>query len=259
MRTSSIVLTFAVAFAGVVAGGAVVDTVRASDSAVTPSAPPAAASAEDLERLEDVLAGQGGGGDAQWLDRTLRETLPNFTISRDGAPGTRVFEATIDGVVRDVRPGTGARDSVRDDDTVQRDELAFDDPAANWRTVVLTVEVRDDFDPETAMPSEIDVVVWLDGATDPDVVREGFSGQRIFAVLEEPGRLAPADAYPVARNGALIGVVRDDGSLSFPGLGVDEGLYVDGLTTISAIQAAAEAPAVVLPLSLENGSWERTG
>lgn len=219
---------------------------------------PATGSAKDIERLNEALARQGGAGDAQWLDCTLSETLPNFTISWNGDPGVRIFGATVDGRVHDVRPGSSHRDSVGDDDTIQREDLAFDDKAANWRTVLLTVEVLNDFDGETELPSEIEVALWLDGTTDPEVIRKGLQGQRIFAVLEEPGRLEPPNAYPVARNAALIGVVSEDESLSLPGLEVYEEAYLDGLTTITAIEAAAEAPGVVLPLSMEKGHWERT-
>ncbi len=254
MRKTGIILACAIAVAGLAAGAAVVDGVRSSDVASVPSA----ASPGAVHALNRALSHQGGVGDAQWIDRTLRETLPNFTVSWDGKSGVRIFGATVEGRVHDVRPGSGYRDSVRDGDTLTRDELGFDDPAANWRIVVLTVEVLNDFDPQREMSSEIEVALWLDGATDPEVIRKGFQGQRIFAVLEEPGRLEPPHAYPVARNGALIGLIREDGSLSLPGLHVEEEEYMDGLTTISAIEAAAKEPATVLPLSTENGFWERT-
>lgn len=218
----------------------------------------ARASATETERLNAALASQGGVGDAQFLDCTLSETLPNFTISWDRAPGERIFGATVEGRVHDARPGSSYRDRSGDDDTIEREELAFDDTTANWRTIVLRVEVLNDFDSQTDMPSEIEVVLWLDGGTDPETILNGFQGQHIFAVLEEPGRLEPSTAYPVARNGALIGVVIDDGSISLPGLDEIEDAYVDGLTSISAIEAAAEAPATVLPLSTAKGYWERT-
>lgn len=254
MRSSRVFLVSMVAVAGILVGIAVVDAARTDD--VTTSQAPA--SAIDTERLNDALANQGGVGDAQFLDCTLRETLPNFAISWDGAPEERIFGATIDGQVHDVRPGSSHRDSVGNDDTLKREDLAFDDKTANWRTVVLSVEVLNDFDSQTDMPSEIEVVLWLDGATDPEVILRGFQGQRIFAVLEKPGRLEPSTAYPVARNGALIGVVSDDGSLSLPGLDVYEDRYMDELTTVSAIETAAKAPVIVLPLSTEKGYWERT-
>lgn len=254
MRKTRIAIVSAIAVAGLLAGAVIVGVVRASNTV----AAPATASAEEIERLNEALAGQGGGGVALWMDRTLSDTLPNVTISWDGEPGGRIFEATVEGRVRDVRPGSSHRDSVGDDDTMQREDLAFDDPAASWRTVVLTVEVLNDFDHRAEVPSEIDVALWLEGTTDPEVVREGFQGQRIFAVLDEPGRLEPPSAYPVARNGALIGVVLEDGSFSLPGLEEKEEAYLDGLTTIAAVEAAAEKPAVVLPLSMEKGYWERT-
>src|SRR5690554_2826633 len=73
----------------------------------TPSknvAAPATASAEDIMRLNEALERQGEAGDAQLLDCTLSETLPNFTISWDGDPGVRIFGATVDGRVHNVRP-----------------------------------------------------------------------------------------------------------------------------------------------------------
>lgn len=255
MRKTHVAIASAIAVAGLLAGVAVVDAVRSSNIV----AAPATASAEGIERLNEALAGQGGAGDAQWVDRTLSETLPNFTVSWDGEPGVRIFGATVEGRVHDVRPGSSHRDRVSDDDTLQREDLTFDDQAANWRVVVLTVEVLNNFDPKAELPSEIEVALWLDGTTDPEVIRKGFQGQRIFAVLEEPGRLEPPNAYPVARNSALIGVILEDGSLSLPGLGPEEEVYLDGLTTIAAIEAAAKDPATVLPLSMEKGYWERTG
>ncbi|MBX3088660.1 MAG: hypothetical protein KF742_09215 [Cryobacterium sp.] len=254
MRKLYLILASVVAVAGLVVGVAAVHALRSSDVAESQSR----ASVIDTERLNVALASQGSVGDAQLLDCTLSETLPNFTVAWDGGPGERIFGATIDGKVHRVRPGSSYRDSVGGDDTVERENLAFEDKTANWRTVVLSVEVLNDFDPKADMPSEIEIVLWLDGATDPEVVLKGFQGQRIFAVLEDPGRLEPSSAYPVARNGALIGVVSDDGSLSLPGLDVYENVYMDGLTTLSAIEAAAEAPPTVLPLSTEKGYWERT-
>lgn len=255
MRKTRVILASAVTVAGLLAGIVIVDAVR---TRTVIAAPAATASAEDIARLNDALTRQGGIGDAQLLDCTLSETLPNFTISWDGDPGVRIFGATVEGRVQDVRPGSSYRDSVSDDDTIQREDLTFDDPAANWRTVILTLEVLNDFDPKTELPSEIEVALWLDATTDPEVIRKGFQGQRIFAVLEEPGRLEPPTAYPVARNGALIGVILEDGSLSLPGLGVEEEAYLNGLTTAAAIEAAAKEPATVLPLSMEKGYWERT-
>lgn len=255
MRKRYVAIAGSVAVIGLAVGGLLVNVAGSSNSVV---AAPAMGSPEDVERLNTTLAGQGGAGDAQWIDRTLSETLPNFTISWDGKPGVPVFEASVEGRVLDVRPGASHRDSVGDDDSTKREDLAFEDPGANWRTVILRVEVLNDFDPETEMPSEIEVALWLDGTTDPEVVRKGFQGQRIFAVLETPGRLEPSTSYPVARNGALIGVVLEDGTVSLPGLGEEEKAYLDGLTTIAAIQAAAEEPPIVLPLSMEKGYWERT-
>lgn len=262
MRKKRIAIVSAIAVAGLLAGIAAVGAVRASNTPAAPVTAPATASAEEIEHLNEGLSGQRDAGTAIWIDRTLRETLPNFTVSWDGEPGVRIFEATVEGRVRDVRPGSSHRDSVSGDDTIHRADLAFDDPAANWRTVVLTVEVLNDFDPTGSaaaeLPSEIEVVLWLNGSTDPEVVLEGFQGQRIFAVLEKPGRLEPPSAYPVARDGALIGVVLEDGSFSLPGLDEQEEAYLDGLTTIVAVEAATKEPAVVFPLSMEKGYGERT-
>lgn len=254
MRKSRVILVSAVAVAGLLVGITAIEATTPDDAAE----PQTRASVIDTQRLNEALASQGSVGDAQLLDCRLSETLPNFTVSWDGAPGERIFGATIDGQVLDVRPGSSHRDSVSDDDTLLRQDLAFDDKAANWRTVILSVEVLNDFDSQTDLPSEIEIVLWLDGATEPETIIKGFQGQRIFAVLEEPGRLEPSNAYPIARNGALIGVVSEDGSLSLPGLEVYEVGYMDGLTTISAIETAAKAPATVLSLSTEKGYWERT-
>lgn len=255
MRRSHVALSAAIGLAGVLLG---LVAVNAMGSAAPTPPPPSPASAAETDRLNAALASQGGVGDAQWLDCGLSETLPNFRISWDGGPEERIFAATIDGRVREVRPGSSQRDSVGDDGAIARDEVAFDDPSATWRTVVLRVEVSNDFDPHAELPTEIDVVLWLDGATDPDVILDGFRGQRVFAVVEEPRRLEPSTAYPVARNGALIGVVAEDGSVSLPGLEESEGAYLDGLDSISEIEAASRVPAIVLPLSTAKGYWERT-
>lgn len=260
MRTTRFAIVSATAVAGLVVGFIVTDAIRTSTvDAAAPASTRAVASAEDVERLNDALARQSGAGDAEWFDRTLEEALPNFKISLDGDPGVRMFDATVEGRVLDVRPGTSHRDSVSGDDTIVRESLEFDDTNATWRTVILTVEVLNDFDPKTELSSKIEVALWLDGTTNPEVVRKGFQGQRIFAVLDEPGRFEPATAYPVARNGALIGVVKGDGSLSLPGLGEEERAYLDGVTTIAAVKEATSGPTVVLPVSTTEGYWERTG
>jgi hypothetical protein len=194
-----------------------------------------------------------------WLDRTLSETLPNFKVSLGGERAVPIFDATVEGRVVDVRPGASHRDSVGPDDAIVREDLKFDDGTATWRTLILTVDVLSDFDPATELASTIEVILWLDGTTDQEVIRKGFQGQRIFAVLEAPGRLVPATAYPVARNGALIGVIVEDGTFSLPGLGEEEKAYLGALTTVDAIEAAAKKPSVVVTLTNANGFWERTG
>lgn len=259
MRRTRLVIASAVAVAGLAVGAVIADAVRDSTAVVAPVAAPIAASAGDIQRLNEALAAQGGTGDAVWLDRTLSETLSNFKVSWDGAPGVRIFDATVEGRVLDVRPGTSHRDSVGDDDIIVREDLEFDDKTAMWRTLVLTVEVLRDFDPASELATKVEVVLWLDGTTDPEIVRKGFQGQRIFAVLEGPGRLDPGTAYPVARNGALIGVVLEDGSFSMPGLGEDEKAYLAGLTTMDAIDAAAKQPSIEVSVSTAKGFWERTG
>lgn len=203
------------------------------------------------------MKSQAEVGDAVWLDQTLSDALPNVTFSWDGEPGAPAYGAVIDGHVREIVEGAGYRDSIDDNDAQHREVLPFDSTEANWRMVVLTVEVVDDFGASTELPSVIEIGVRLDGTTDPEMVRKGFEGQHVFAVLNAPGLLEPKEAYTVARNGALIGVVLDDGSVSLPGLGVEEGSYVDVLTTLKAIEAAAQTPPVVISITTENGFPER--
>ncbi|MDQ0727283.1 hypothetical protein [Microbacterium sp. W4I20] len=184
--------------------------------------------------------------DAVWWDEQLSEALPNVKFSVDGASARPAYAAAVEGTVVAVSEEASYRSSI-DDDVFSIEELPFDSSKAQWRVMVLTLQVADDFGTAGELPERIEFGISISPDFDPEVIRRGFEGRHIFAILEERDDISAGDVqYSIGRAQTLIGSIDADGTFSFPALGEAESQYLDGLTTLDAVRdAAAEAPTIV--------------
>lgn len=181
--------------------------------------------------------------------RFLGEALPNHMSKArtgDGALVEHHFSDVVAvGGVTDVRPGDGVVYPNDPKDTSGNDEesrvVAFDDPAAAERNVLVTVEL------EASSGEKIDAEsltfrmgVLMDA--NPAEFLAGLRGLDEIAVVltriedgRDKGELVPA------MSGALLGQVEGD-TVSFPGLGKDQTEFLGGVDTVDELIEAAGAP-----------------
>ncbi|WP_435748716.1 hypothetical protein [Microbacterium sp. PMB16] len=186
--------------------------------------------------------------DAVWWDEHLSEALPNTKFSVDGAAARSAYAAAVEGTVVAVSEGASYRAHIGDEGISEIEKLPFDSPGAQWRVMILTLQVADDFG--TALPATIEFGMTIGTGFDAEIVREAFEGGHIFAVLEERD---PSDdvQYALARAQTLIGSIDDDGTLSLPVLGDGQSSYLDGLTSLDAVREAATEPPTVIELTAD--------
>ena len=156
-----------------------------------------------------------------------------------------------------VAEGASYRDEIGTDGA-RSVPLPFDSPDATWRMIVLTIDVANDFDPTPEAPANVRLGVTFDGDADAKSMLSAFAGQHVLAVLDRPRAFPPDQTLRIAgRSGALLGFVAEDGSISMPLLGEDEGDYLNGLTTIEALTAESEKPKSIINVTFD-GSYQRS-
>lgn len=194
--------------------------------------------------------------DAIWLDDQLRQALPNVEFSINGSAAQPAYGGVVQGQVTAVAEGASYRDEVGPD-TARSVQLPFDSPEATWRMIVLTIDVKNDFDPTAEAPETVRLGVTFDGGADAKSMLSAFQGQHVLAVLDRPGAFSADPTVRTAgRSGALLGFVAEDGSISMPLLGDEERAYLDGLTTIDAVSAESQKPRSTIEVTFD-GSYRR--
>lgn len=194
--------------------------------------------------------------DAIWLDDQLREALPNVEFSIDGSAAQPAYGGIVEGQVTAVAEVASYRDEVGPD-TARSVQLPFDSPEATWRMIVLTIDVKNDFDPATEAPEPVRLGVTFDGGADAKSMLSAFEGQHVLAVLDRTGAFSADQTVRTAgRSGALLGFVAEDGTISMPLLGEEERDYLNGLTTIDAVIAESEKPKSTIEVTFD-GSYRR--
>jgi hypothetical protein len=261
MKPKFVVGALAVASAGVVLGTLLMPNVPAP--ATVADDPPAHVDevAHDVGEVAlDYASGHLGerymSMDAIWLDDQLREALPNVEFSVNGSAAQPAYGGVVEGQVTGVADGASYRDEVGPD-TARSVQLPFDSPEATWRMLVLTIDIKNDFDLTVEGPETVRLGVTFDGGADAKSMLSAFEGQHVLAVLDRPGAFSADPTVRTAgRSGALLGFVAEDGSISMPLLGEDEHDYLIGLTTIDALIAESEKPKSVVNVTF-NGSYQR--
>ncbi len=179
--------------------------------------------------------------------QSLIEALPNAVTTFRTANGNHDItwsDSVVIGKVTSVDPGSAieieATKPGEDSDGGNYREVDFDDPKANSRSVLVTIDV------EWSKGTEDETVQFRIGAgdADPEKYMASLRGLGKVVVLldeRENGRYK-GDLFP--RGGAsLIGTVDTSGSIVFPGLPVEESEYLGGIDTVAELrlQVAKEA------------------
>jgi hypothetical protein len=269
MKRMNVVGTLSVAFVLVVGGGLLIANVPASARlddvppgyAATPGHADSSPSPADNRALEYAvghLRERYLSIDGIWLDKQLRDALPNVEFSIDRSSARPAYGGIVEGHVTAVAEGASYRDEIGTDGA-RSVQLPFDSPDATWRMIVLTIDVENDFDPTTKAPENVRLGVTFDGGADAESMLSAFEGQHVLAVLDRPGAIPSDQTLRIAgRSGALLGFVAEDGSISMPLLGEDEGDYLNGLTTVEAVIAESEKPKSVVNVTFDGG-YQRGG
>lgn len=179
--------------------------------------PPDAACAPDQSARIDVLEEMRGRAEAGSSVRpfdSLTETLGNVEYSIAGGPAAPLTEAVVVGVVTDVAPGRAFSDEKPGSpDGVGVD---FDDPDAIWRSVHALVEV------ETVISGEAGRVAEVGFAFDPRVPLQEIRaelvgmGSMLLFLNRSPVFDYDAGAYGTVSDGALLGLVDQQGNITLP-------------------------------------------
>jgi len=138
------------------------------------------------------------------------------------------------------------------DDRLQ--EVDFDDPTGVERTIDVRVRVDQFFEAEgqtTPPPAGEITFRWgglgkLDRTARDDYIASAQSLGRVVAVLDARKDRDRLVYIPILM-GALLGQVRNDGTLRFPGLGDRERSFLGDITTLAALTHAARAVLTIPP------------
>lgn len=182
---------------------------------------------EELYQRGQTVSRAGG------LYRNVAEAMPNVTYAVDDGTEFAFADLYVTGRVVDVSPGIGLNWTDEDDedagDTEQTIELEFNSDDALISTIHVTVDVtRSIADPRAPLePDQIVFGLALDSPVDLDAAREELvSLGQVALLMYQPSPVYAYDpsVWTILEDGAFLGLVGTDGSVTFPVLSGD----VDG-------------------------------
>lgn len=198
-----------------------------------------ACSAGGTGQAFDALRDGQEGASRERTYTSLSEVVAEIDTGR---PGARPAEALVVGRVASVEPGIARSwDVLADGERVN--ELRWDDPATQARTFHLHVQVREVIDAAPGVPVGDWVTVGISfppETTEADVNGSFIAGYDLVLFLTKtPVFDYHPQVWAVTEDAALVGIVADDGSVSFPLL--DEGdPIIGGVASIADLRSAAE-------------------
>jgi len=198
---------------------------------------------ETAQYAIDLLGDRTAGTDNGAREKTFADLLPNHTFQVGSAEPVALASGIVIGTVTGVEPGSAYSADAGSD---AGSELDFADPDALWREIVLTVSV-DSAVGEVSGDATVRIGLAIDGTADIDKATAGFESLgRIIAVLDGPGAFAfDPEVYSVRQGGGLVGLVAENGSISFPYLGEKNAEFLDGLDTVTDVLTEATGPDVI--------------
>jgi hypothetical protein len=194
---------------------------------------------EQNAAIQHLRARSEGASRVRWFD-TLADLLPNVTWRADAPALAPQVEAVVVGRIEQTTYGraftSGEPQSV---------EVAWDDAAADWRTLHLRVRVEEAIGSEPDVGTAVDVGLAI-GTQDPDAVLHALEQLgRVLLPLMGPGAVFDYDhdRFSIAMDGELLGTVSDSGAISLPVLDPEEERrFLAGTPTVAQLQLAAAGP-----------------
>ena len=220
-------------------GVATVVNLQAGEASTGPTASATATTdpSSATEYVFSLNAERRDFSNAKTREKTLSDVLPNHLFAVGDAEPVPLGTGIVFGTISEVTPGAAYIDGVDGTDSV-----AFTSEDADWRVVVLTVEVESALG-EVSGSSSVSIGMVVDGDDDIDRVFEGYRSMgQVVAILNGPGKYEfDSSVYSVRQNGGLLGLVSPTGSISFPAIPDDVDFIAD-LRTMSDVLAEATSP-----------------
>lgn len=199
---------------------------------------------------------RAGGGTGPSYYRGIDELLPNVKWVAPGSAPRPATDAVILGRISDVVEGKGFAVT---DAAPNGTPVAFDDPAARWKTVhVKTAVERWIGSADSA--NQIVVAVAIDGTADFRKVAEGLKAlDRVVLFLDRGSIDYDPALFSVFDNGRPIATVQDDRSLALPMVEQQESeRLLKDAPTLDALIDHAGRPERSIVLVEQNGVLVRT-
>lgn len=229
-------------------------TIVALASVVILSGCGTAADPENASRRDVIaaLSARHAGASVIQPFNSLTELLANTHYQVGDASPRPLTEAVIVGRVTDVHPGRAFR--VEGDDAPDGIATDFDNPDALWRTVHASVAV------ESVISGAADEVILVGFAFDPtlpldDIEKQMIGFEQLLMFLNKsPVFDYDPDVYGTVFDGALVGLIDDEGHITLPALEeTEEADLLRKAPTIEELRAAAQEPRRVIQLD-ESGA-----
>jgi hypothetical protein len=215
-----------------------------------------AAQRGDAERLPDPrargylpsIAGMGSGNLSTDGPIELAASLPNQTGSLVDGTTVSMSDAAVRGRVVSVSKGAGF--VTKDRDGVEIAQVAFDDPAVEWKTVHVTLAVTKVLAvaPTSTFDASVPTVTFgitVSHDANFSAVQSAIEAMHDMVVLvdKSPVFAYAPNTYGTAANGVLIATVRPDGNLSLPfAMADEEPRMLGSIRTVTDLIAALSAP-----------------
>jgi hypothetical protein len=170
----------------------------------------------------------------------LEDLLPNKGVDRGDGQRAVVDRAVI-GPVQDVSKGAGFRTPDFDSDEVVQ-QLDFDDPAAQWKTIHLRVaDYRDLSGTKDSGPVQVGIAVGPD-ADFAKIKSDLLNGRFVFFLVRSPVFAYDDARLGIVADGAMLTLVTD-GRLTLPAVNPAEAdALLEGTRTEEALVAKSREP-----------------
>lgn len=218
------------------------------DQASAPSGGPVG-DADDVYSAVQHLRSLGMGFTLE--PQSLADALPNREIVIKTSTKTitsRFSDAAVAGQFTAVMPDEGLV-WTNDDGTDRADDdpkiVDFDDPAADERSAIVTMEV--DWVCGLGDAETVDFRIGVPVEADPDKFLAGLRDFETAIVLlqRDPSGRREGELRPILQSAGL-GEIDEQDNLHFEGLGDDQTRFLDGLDTLDELQAECAADTVTL-------------
>lgn len=202
------------------------------------------------------LKARAGAGTGPSYYRGIDELLPNVTWTVPGQAPAPATDGVVLGRISDVVAGKGF---VVTDAAPNGTPVAFDDPAARWKTVHVKTAVERWVGAADGA-NQIVVAVTIDGAADFNKIAAGLKAMnRVVFFLDRGSFEYDPALYSVFDNGRLIAAVQEDRALTLPMVDHGEaGRLLKDVPTLDALFDHAGRPQRSVVLVEQNGMVVRT-